>query len=204
MNVSLLTAYTLAVLLLLVTPGPVVALITATAARDGRRRAFATLVGTNSASLMLMLLAMLMLLGLVALSPLYLSLLGIAGSLYIGWSALAGLVSQAKPCEAVNHRGGVIRGFLTGIANPKDILFFVAFFPQFIAVTDNFAFSMATLSLVWTVLDVLVLSLYILAVTKWLPGQHHRRLERLSSLILLAIAAVGLFYNVGEMSTHYH
>ena len=55
MNVPLLTAYILAVLLLLITPGPVVALITATAARDGRRRAFATLVGTNSASLVLML-----------------------------------------------------------------------------------------------------------------------------------------------------
>ena len=57
MNFPLLTAYVLAVLVLLATPGPVVALITATAARDGRRRAFATLVGTNSASLALMLLA---------------------------------------------------------------------------------------------------------------------------------------------------
>ena len=204
MNFPLLTAYILAVLLLLATPGPVVALITATAARDGRRRAFATLVGTNSASLVLMLLAMLMLLGVVALSPIYLSLLGIAGSLYIGWSALGGLVNQAPSCETVNHRGGLIKGFLTGIANPKDILFFVALFPQFIAVTDDFTLSMVTLSLVWTVLDVLVLSLYILAVTRWLPGRHHRRLERLSSLILLAIAAVGLFYNVGEMSSHYH
>lgn len=204
MNVPLLTAYMLAVLLLLITPGPVVALITATAARDGRRRAFATLVGTNSASLVLMLLAMLMLLGVVALSPTYLSLLGIVGSLYIGWSALGGLMNQAQPCEAVNHRGGIIKGFLTGIANPKDILFFVAFFPQFIAVTDDFTLSMVTLSLVWTVFDVLVLSLYILAVTQWLPGRYHRRLEWLSSLILLAIAAVGLFYNVGEMSAHYH
>ena len=77
-------------------------------------------------------------------------------------------------------------------------------FPQFIAVTDDFTLSMVTLSLVWTVFDVLVLSLYILAVTQWLPGRHHRLLERLSSLILLAIAAVGLFYNVGEMSSHYH
>lgn len=204
MNVPLLTAYMLAVLLLLITPGPVVALITATAARDGRRRAFATLVGTNSASLVLMLLAMLMLLGVVALSPTYLSLLGIVGSLYIGWSALGGLMNQPQPCEAVNHRDGIIKGFLTGIANPKDILFFVAFFPQFIAVTDDFTLSMVTLSLVWTVFDVLVLSLYILAVTQWLPGRYHRRLEWLSSLILLAIAAVGLFYNVGEMSTHYH
>ncbi len=204
MNFPLLTAYVLAVIVLLATPGPVVALITATAARDGRRRAFATLVGTNSASLALMLLAMLMLLGVVAIAPVYLSLLGIAGSLYIGWSAVSSLMTQARPRGTANHRGGVIKGFLTGIANPKDILFFVALFPQFIAVTDDFTLSMVTLSLVWTVFDVLVLSLYILAVTHWLPGRHHRRLERLSSLILLAIAAVGLFYNVGEMSSHYH
>ena len=198
MNFPLLTAYVLAVLVLLATPGPVVALITETAARDGRRRAFATLVGTNSASLALMLL------GVVAIAPVYLSLLGIAGSLYIGWSAVSSLMTQARPRGTANHRGGVIKGFLTGIANPKDILFFVALFPQFIAVTDDFTLSMVTLSLVWTVFDVLVLSLYILAVTQWLPGRHHRLLERLSSLILLAIAAVGLFYNVGEMSSHYH
>ena len=89
MNLTLLAAYMLAVLLLLATPGPVVALVTGTAAREGSRRAFITVIGTNAASLVLIVLATLMLLGVVALSPVMLSLLGMAGSLYIGWSAIS-------------------------------------------------------------------------------------------------------------------
>lgn len=204
MNMALLAAYMLAVLLLLATPGPVVALVMGTAAREGSRRAFMTVLGTNSASLVLIVLATLMLLGVVALSPVMLSLLGITGSLYIGWSAVSSLMHKAQDIEAVPARGGLLKGFLVGISNPKDILFFVAFFPQFIAITDDFTLSMLTLSLVWVVFDITVLSLYILTVQRLLSGRYALRLERLSALFLLAVALFGIVYNVGEMSTHYH
>ena len=204
MNMALLAAYMLAVLLLLATPGPVVALVMGTAAREGSRRAFMTVLGTNSASLVLIVLATLMLLGVVALSPVMLSLLGVLGSLYIGWSAVSSLMHKAQDIEAVPARGGLLKGFLVGISNPKDILFFVAFFPQFIAITDDFTLSMLTLSLVWVVFDITVLSLYILTVQRLLSGRYALRLERLSALFLLAVALFGIVYNVGEMSTHYH
>ena len=204
MNMALLAAYMLAVLLLLATPGPVVALVMGTAAREGSRRAFMTVLGTNSASLVLIVLATLMLLGVVALSPVMLSLLGVLGSLYIGWSAVSSLMHKAQDIEAVPARGGLLKGFLVGISNPKDILFFVAFFPQFIAITDDFTLSMLTLSLVWVVFDITVLSLYILTVQRVLSGRYALRLERLSALFLLAVALFGIVYNVGEMSTHYH
>lgn len=204
MNMALLAAYMLAVLLLLATPGPVVALVMGTTAREGSRRAFMTVLGTNSASLVLMALATLMLLGVVALSPVMLSLLGVLGSLYIGWNAVSSLMHKAQDIEAVPARGGLLKGFLVGISNPKDILFFVAFFPQFIAVTQDFTLSMLTLSLVWVVFDITVLSLYILTVQRLLSGKYALRLERLSALFLLAVALFGIVYNVGEMSTHYH
>lgn len=63
MNLALLAVYSLSVLTLLLTPGPVVALITATAAQYGYRQAFMTLCGTNGASLLLLALAALMLAG---------------------------------------------------------------------------------------------------------------------------------------------
>lgn len=207
MNLTLLAAYMLAVLLLLATPGPVVALVTGTAAREGSRRAFITVIGTNAASLVLIVLATLMLLGVVALSPVMLSLLGMAGSLYIGWSAISSLMHKAQEAQEVQMtpaRGGLLKGFLIGISNPKDILFFVAFFPQFIAVTQDFTLSMLTLSLVWVLFDVTVLSLYILTVQRLLSGKYALRLERLSALFLLAVALFGIVYNVGEMSAHYH
>lgn len=55
---------------------------------------------------------------------------------------------------------------MTGLSNPKDILFFVSFFPQFIAVTRDFTTSILTLCLVWVIFDFAILTLYILTVKK--------------------------------------
>lgn len=154
MNMTLLGAYILSVLVLLLTPGPVVALITGTAARHGYRNAFSTAAGTNSASLVLIAIATLMLKGIVSLPPVWLSLLGLIGSVYIGYSALQN-ISELMKNNTTNStttqalRGGFVRGFMTGLSNPKDILFFVSFFPQFITVTQNFSTSILTLCGVW-------------------------------------------------------
>lgn len=208
MNLTLLIAYILAVLMLLLTPGPVVALVTGTAARYGSRKAFATVTGTNGASLVLIMLAALMLAGVISLSPLFLYLLGTAGSLYIGWGAVASIravfeKSSAKETTPSRESGGFVRGFLTGISNPKDILFFVAFFPQFIAVTQDFTTSIMTLSLVWIFFDFTVLSFYILMIRRWVPERHGGRIELISSLFLLAVSLCGIVYNANEIFTCY-
>jgi threonine/homoserine/homoserine lactone efflux protein len=127
LNLALLSAYVIAVLFLLLTPGPVVLLVTGTAARVGYTRAFLTLLGTNLASLVLITLAVLAIAGAVSLNKGYLALLGIGGSVFIGWGAVQSLreiwaqrpVQEGKAVLA----GGFMRGFFTGISNPKDILF---------------------------------------------------------------------------------
>jgi len=198
MNVPLLITYTLAVLLLIMTPGPVVALITRVAAGSGSRQAFATLIGTNTASLVLIALAILMLSGVMSVSALSLAVLGIPGSLYIGYLALQGILIPSSPQGAdstVSHKKGLWGGFITGLSNPKDILFFVAFFPQFIAVTHSFSTSVALLSLVWVILDFAILSFYILAIKHWVSARHQRAITLISSWILLVIACAGAAYN---------
>jgi threonine/homoserine/homoserine lactone efflux protein len=197
MNFSLLLTYMLAILLLLITPGPVVALVTGTAARHGYRRAFATVVGTNAASLVLIALAALILMGLVSLNPLSLQIAGLLGSLFIGVIAWRGLrASTNTTASRTVTPGGLLKGFMVGISNPKDILFFAALFPQFIAITPHLSSSLITLALVWMAFDFAVLALYIITVKRWLPRCHQQRLERISMLILLLIALAGAFYNL--------
>lgn len=205
MNITLLSAYILSVMLLLLTPGPVVALITATAARYGYRSAFATALGTNGASLVLIGVATLMLKGVVSLSTQWLSLLGLVGSVYIGYAALQSLFSLPEPDKAPTRtdeerRGGFWRGLMTGLSNPKDILFFVSFFPQFIAVTQDFSTSIATLCVVWIIFDLSILSLYILTVKRWMPDRHARKIEMVSSLFLLIVACCGIIYNALDLT----
>lgn len=197
MNLSLLLAYMLAILLLLMTPGPVVALVTGAAARHGYRRAFATVVGTNAASLVLIALAALMLMGLVSIDPLSLQIAGLLGSLFIGVIAWRGLrAATSATAHQPATQGGLLKGFVVGISNPKDILFFAALFPQFIAITPHLSSSLLTLALVWMAFDFAVLAFYIITVKRWLPGSQQQRLERLSMLILLLIALAGAFYNL--------
>lgn len=206
---TLLSAYILSVMMLLLTPGPVVALITGTAARYGYRSAFATAVGTNGASLILIAIATLMLKGVVSLSPVWLGFLGLTGCVYIGYTALQSLFSNpgADTTNAekdTQRRGSFLKGFVTGLSNPKDILFFVSFFPQFIAVTRDFTTSILTLGVVWVIFDFAILTLYILSVKKWMPDRHGRKIEMMSSLFLLAVAGCGIVYNVIELTHNRH
>ncbi|WAH62088.1 hypothetical protein LZ023_37315 (plasmid) [Pseudomonas silvicola] len=73
---------------------------------------------------MLIALAALMLTGLVSLNPLSLQVAGVLGSLFIGVIAWRGLRAATS---ATAHRpaaqGGLLKGFVVGISNPKDILF---------------------------------------------------------------------------------
>ncbi|HFZ8353080.1 TPA: hypothetical protein ACIO89_005551, partial [Salmonella enterica subsp. enterica serovar Java] len=81
MSVSLFAGYIVSVILLLLTPGPVIALVTGTAAVHGKRQALKTAFGTNAASLVLILFASLMVTGLVSVDNLYLYVLGASGSI---------------------------------------------------------------------------------------------------------------------------
>ncbi|WP_083126878.1 LysE family translocator [Kosakonia sacchari] len=200
MNVVLLGTYIGVVLTLLATPGPVVALVCAAAARGSHARAFLTLAGTNLASLVLIALAGLTLAGVVTLSAWLLNMVGLVGSLFIAISAVQALrvMRREKGNEMSRNggQGGFVAGFMTAIANPKDILFFIAFFPQFIGVTGDFSTSITLLTAIWVVLDFSVLTLYILAVKRWLPMRQSNRFAAFSSLILLLIGVSGAGYSL--------
>ena len=196
MSMTLSGTYILSVILLLMTPGPVVALVIHTALREGYRRAFVTVAGTNVGSLVLILMASLLLSGMITLHPLALPVVGIAGALFLAGMALQ-LLRKSSPQAAVAHSGGgFITGLMTAIANPKDILFFAAFFPQFVQITPRFASSIMILTGIWVVLDLLILSLWIFSVRRFLPQRYICALNSLTALFLLAVAVSGLIINL--------
>lgn len=197
MNTALLTGYILAVTALLITPGPVMALVTATAARSGYLSAFRTILGTHLASLILIFLAVLMLAGIVSLDPSLLSALGIAGACYLGFTAIQSLRSfhPSSSSGGYAERGGFVRGFITAVASPKDILFFLTFFPQFRGITADFHTSMAVLCGVWVILDFLMLSLHALVVSYLFTVRFRQHLARCTLVALLIIALCSVIYN---------
>lgn len=200
MNTALLLTYALTVLLLIATPGPVVALVINTTASAGRRQALLTALGTNAASLVLIALAAGVILTSAVIDPRWLAGLSLLGCLFIGYLAIASLPEALAdvPAAAVapSQRSGLWQGFVVGLSNPKDILFFVAFFPQFIQVTSYINHSLVLLSLVWIAIDLTILGLYIFLTARLVSPRHRRLISLTSGALLLVIATVGLFYNL--------
>ena len=76
------------------------------------------------------------------------------GCLYIAYlgvqilKQIYGLKPNAEaPSQEKSLEGGFKQGFLVGISNPKDIIFFASFFPQFIHITPDLNMSLGILTL---------------------------------------------------------
>lgn len=208
MNTTLLATYVLTVLLLIATPGPVVAVVLAAATRHGACQALMTAVGSNAASLVLIAMAAWAIVAGTALDPAWLLGLSLAGCLYVGYLGMETVRSASSqpspsdaPCmsteaSAPARSSGLRQGFLVGLCNPKDILFFVAFFAQFLQVTDTFETSLAVLTGLWILIDLAVLGLYIMLAQRFTSPHHARRVSLMSGTALLLIAMLGLFHNL--------
>ena len=136
MSSHLYGAYVLACLLATFIPGPTVTLIVANGLRYGTRPALLNVFG-GQIGLGLMLLTVLVgltsFIGAVGWMFDWLRLAGAAYLIWIGWKLLRAPVDAEPTAEAARPRGGfVLQGLLVMLANPKGLLFFGAFLPQFI------------------------------------------------------------------------
>ncbi len=135
---GLFAAFVAASVLLALTPGPDMALYLSRAFGGGRSHGYAALIGAMSGVVVHTFAAALGLSALIAASASAYDAVKIAGALYLlylAWGALrrgAALKLEAVGGAAGTLRGGYLAGLLINLTNPKIILFFVTFLPQFI------------------------------------------------------------------------
>ncbi|MBD8008360.1 MULTISPECIES: LysE family translocator [Acinetobacter] len=199
MNISEYILYCLAVVLMIATPGPVMLLVASTGLKGGYAAALRTIFGTNFASLVLIALSILSLKGLLVINAHWLDAIKLLGCLYIGYLGLQifreVFFEQAESIQEKLSpvRGGFQQGFLVGISNPKDIIFFAAFFPQFIGITPTLDLSLIMLTLSWIVLDFLTLSLVYLGFNRLRHSRLYPHLLALCGMVLVIIAIYGIY-----------
>lgn len=130
-------AFVAATAALMLLPGPNVALIVANALAHGRRYGLVTVAGTSAAMV-----PQLALVGLGTTGALlffsevfaWLRWIGVAYLVFLGvqaWRAPAVDLSRV-PAQPRSVRAIFLRGFLVSSSNPKTLLFYGAFFPQFV------------------------------------------------------------------------
>lgn len=203
MNYSLLTAYLLAILLFLATPGPVTILVISASVKSGFRAGLATIAGTNIASLILIVLSFVIIQGVFAVSETAMLWLTFFGTLYLFYFSINIIRDKIDLQKTLQDNSTRVSknhfkdGFLIGISNPKDILFFIAFFPIFLAVTSDIYVSMMALTLIWIILDYSILSIYAFTFSKVSSNRTANIISKLSGITLLMITMY-VFYETSR------
>ncbi len=129
-----LIPFLLAVLALLIVPGPDMAFVMANGIAYGRRGAFFAALGISSGGLVLAVATAFLVAATLAISPSVLLALQLAGCLYLLYVATRTIVPRPADTYAPAPTSGnlFLRGVVTNVSNPKALIFFSAFIPQFI------------------------------------------------------------------------
>src|SRR5918995_2836769 len=144
-DASVLLTYSLACFVLFITPGPDMSLFLAKTMAGGRQAGLAAMLGAMAGCCVHTLLAALGLSALLAASATAFTILKIVGALYLLWLAADTIRNGSALTLKDENRRDVPawRTFLLGLGvnltNPKIVLFFVTFLPQFIDAADPYA-----------------------------------------------------------------
>jgi threonine/homoserine/homoserine lactone efflux protein len=184
MHFQLYLTFVLATTILMLIPGPNVALIVANGVGRGPRYGLLTVAGTSSAmiiQLALVSLGVSELLGNFAHLFELLRWLGAGYLLYLGikqWVAAPVDLTRTRP-QTRSMRAIYFRGLVVSLNNPKTLLFFGAFFPQFLVPSKTYvAGQMLLLSGTFLAVAIVVDSGWAL-----LAGQVRMHLARYSRLL---------------------
>lgn len=166
LNPEQLFGFLMAALLITASPGPDNLMVLSVGISRGRRHGIMFGLGCALGCLSHTLLAVIGVSALIAASPLAFTGLRIAGGLYLVWLGVNALRSQgAARVESVQlaTQGAVglfFKGVLANAINPKVVLFFLSFLPQFVVPSNgNVSMQIALLGCIFTLQAVVLFGL---------------------------------------------
>lgn len=189
---SQLAAFVLASLLFIQVPGPSLLFTIGRALTVGRRDALVSVVG-NSVGLVTQVVGVALGLGaLVAASATSFTLLKLVGAAYVVWLGIQAIRHRADarlamdgpasgPLRGASAMASLRTGFVVGVTNPKSIVFFAAFLPQFVDSSAPAAPQLLLLGLLFGILAVCSDTVWALAASRardWF-ARKPRRLDHL-------------------------
>ena len=137
-DLSVILAFALAAFVLAITPGPDMALQMSRAINYGRAHGFATAAGAMAGVVVHTTLVALGISVLIVAAPTAFWVLKIAGAIYLLWLAYLGVVHggglrlAAKAARVPTLKESFVTGVGINLLNPKVLLFFMTFLPQFV------------------------------------------------------------------------
>jgi threonine/homoserine/homoserine lactone efflux protein len=190
-------AFLAAACVLAVTPGPGLAYVVARTAAGGRAEGLASCLGTAAGGMLHVLAAATGLSLLVAKSAVAFTIVKYVGAIYLVYLGLRLLLHKERDARSVRvvargPRHALLEGMLVEVLNVKTALFFLAFLPQFVRVSEPVVPQIVLLGTICVVLNtfvdlVAVLSSARLLESRTLRAARERLLRRISGATMIAL-----------------
>lgn len=136
MSLEFYLAYVAACIVLVIVPGPTVTVIVANSLRYGTRAGLLNVAGTQLGLAVMMGVVIIGLASIIEIAGYWFEWLRLVGAAYLIWLGIKLFGSSGSPDapgRAPKPRGGFfLQGFLVLMSNPKALLLFGAFIPQFV------------------------------------------------------------------------
>lgn len=194
MGISDVNLFIIAFMILLLLPGPAnVALVTVTS-KHGFRAAMLTTLGIMFGDQLLLWLATGGVAALLLNYPAAFKTMQFAGAAYLAYMGAALVWKKAQATSIIDLKQGrfFTQGLILTLLNPKAVMFYMAFFPQFIDAEKHLGFITLFVMAVMVASMVFVYSVVFCALTTVLiqPFQRHPKISRYFE----QLAGVSLFF----------
>jgi len=179
-------AFTIAVWILAITPGPDMTLSIARSLSDGKAGGMMVVFGTSTGLIIHTLLVALGISALIVASPTAFTILKTGGAAYLVWLAVQairhGSSLSVKRVDGPSKTAlaNYLTGFWVNLLNPKVILFFMTFLPQFVTATDPHVTGKLIFLGFWAILMGMPFNILVVIAAERLSGwlQNNRRVLR--------------------------
>ena len=193
MSLNLYLAFVAACIALALLPGPVVTLVIANGLRHGTRAALVNIAGVQAGLAIVIGIVAVGLTSLMATMGYWFDWVRFAGAAYLVW---LGIKLIRSPVEGVNAdapppppRGGFfLQGFLVLLSNPKVLVFFGAFIPQFVDMSRDHVSQVALLGVTFMVIGAITDAIFALLagrVRLFFSSSRTRLVSRISGAIMI-------------------
>lgn len=202
MSLEIWIAFTLASAVLLAIPGPTVMLVVSYALGRGRGSAWATVPGVALGDLTAMTVSLAGAGAVLATSATLFTILKLLGAAYLVWLGIGlwravpeGLAINAEARGPRDRRRMFWNAYVVTALNPKSIVFFIAFVPQFVVADAPLARQFAIL--IATFVSLAAANTILWAV---LVGEMRRRFEQPATLRLINRTGGGFLIGAGFLT----
>jgi len=192
MSLQLYLAFVAACVALALLPGPIVTLVIANGLRHGTRAALTNIAGVQAGVAIVIGIVAVGLTTLMATMGYWFDWVRFAGAAYLVWLGIRLIREPVMGVEAdapPPPRGGFfLQGFLVALSNPKLLVFFGAFMPQFMDLSHDHLSQVTLLGVTFMVIAAVTDATYALLagrVRRFFSARRTRSLSRISGSFMI-------------------